>query len=122
MDTCQDINTVNLTVAATPELANVGKLIRMTRSNALEQELNIFSPISGTALIPAVFSHALLLNAPDANAYLDPGTGSLALQLLIGGLATIVAGFYSYRDRLLSWLRSRSKTKSDSCVEDDGQR
>ena len=48
----------------------------------------------------------------DAEAYLDPGTGSMLLQGLIGGLAIAVAGLAQFRMRIVSFftrLRRRPK-------------
>ena len=40
-------------------------------------------------------------------AYLDPGTGSIALQLLLGGLVAALATVKLYWDRLKAFLRRR---------------
>lgn len=42
--------------------------------------------------------------APPAQAYLDPGTGSLLLQALIGGMAALAAGIGVYWSKLKSLL------------------
>ncbi|HEX5780105.1 MAG TPA: hypothetical protein VFY21_14785 [Xanthobacteraceae bacterium] len=39
-----------------------------------------------------------------AHAYLDPGTGSIVLQAIIGGVAASLFIFRSYFDRLKGWL------------------
>ena len=46
-----------------------------------------------------------LLMAPiPAHAYLDPGTGSMFLQLLLGGVAGLAVLLKLYRQRLLSFF------------------
>jgi hypothetical protein len=55
---------------------------------------------------------ATLLEAGPARAYLDPGTGSIMLQALLGGVAgaMVVGGLYWHRLRafVTSWFRGRS--------------
>lgn len=48
-----------------------------------------------------------------AEAYLDPGTGSLIIQLVLGGIAGLVTIFKLYRERIKNFL-NRLKTKTDS--------
>jgi hypothetical protein len=58
-----------------------------------------------------------LMSAP-ANAYLDPGTGSIILQAII---ASVVVGFASMRfwwDRLLSLLGLRKQPKPSESAAD----
>ena len=55
----------------------------------------------------------LLLSMRPAHAYLDPGTGSLLLQMLIGGLSAalaIAAGFWA---RIVAVFRRRLTDRSD---------
>ena len=40
-------------------------------------------------------------------AYLDPGSGSMILQLLVGGLAAMGVALKMYWQRVLSFLRIR---------------
>ena len=40
--------------------------------------------------------------------YLDPGFGSMVIQLLIGGVAAIGAGFYMFRQRIKEFFGIRS--------------
>ena len=40
-------------------------------------------------------------------AYLDPGSGSMILQLLVGGLAAMGVALRMYWQRVLSFLRIR---------------
>lgn len=42
----------------------------------------------------------LCLPAPAAHAYLDPGTGSFLVQMLVGGVAAGAAGVAMYWNRL----------------------
>lgn len=49
-------------------------------------------------------------------AYLDPGTGSMALQLLIGGLVAALATFRLYWDRMKTFLFRKSADR-DSASE-----
>jgi hypothetical protein len=51
-----------------------------------------------------------ILFPPQASAYLDPGTGSLVVQSLIGGLAIV-----GYTVRLY-WTRIRSVFRADAPV------
>jgi hypothetical protein len=43
----------------------------------------------------------------DVFAYLDPGTGSMIVQLLVGGVAAVGVGLKLYWGRLLRVLRFR---------------
>lgn len=56
---------------------------------------------------------ALLVGATtsSAHAYLDPGTGSMALQVLLGGIAglALVGKFYWHKLLMLVGLRKREK-------------
>ena len=45
-------------------------------------------------------------------AYLDPGTGSMALQLLVGGVVAVLATVKVYWARLKSFS-ARKRTESD---------
>jgi hypothetical protein len=70
---------------------------------------------------PATFKGLILLlallvaSAGDAHAYLDPGTGSILLQALIGTLAAGAAFFATFKARLRDLFRSRkSKEANDS--------
>lgn len=42
-----------------------------------------------------------------AHAYLDPGTGSIALQLLLGGMVALLATVRLYWDRLKSFVQRK---------------
>ncbi len=41
--------------------------------------------------------------------YFDPGTGSLIIQLLIAGLASVVASFALFKNKLVSIIRKEKK-------------
>jgi len=58
----------------------------------------------------SVFSLALLLLATDAHAYLDPGTGSFLLQLLIGGALGSLFVFKRFWRQIIAFF-SRFRTK-----------
>jgi hypothetical protein len=64
-----------------------------------------------------VFILYLMLNSANANAYIDPGTGSLLLQGLIAGIA---AGAYTLK---LYWYRFKSffsrKDDKDEDLEEE---
>ncbi len=76
--------------------------------------MKVLTPINFTA----VFLTALHPGAP-AHAYLDPGTGSMMLQLLLGGIAgaLMVLRLYWYRiknSRLFrGWANKGVKEKSE---------
>ena len=53
-----------------------------------------------------------------AHAYLDPGTGSMILQLLLGGVAGLAVAGRFYWDRLLTLLRIRTPA-SEGGTRDD---
>ena len=46
--------------------------------------------------------------------YLDPGTGSMLLQLLVGGIAAIGVAMKFYWRRVLRFLRIRKDEPSES--------
>lgn len=51
-----------------------------------------------------------LLSAANAHAYIDPGTGSMALQMLIGGVLAALFAVKTYWYRFKQWLlRLRGK-------------
>jgi hypothetical protein len=63
------------------------------------------------ALFVAMFLFCSYLNG-NVEAYLDPGTGSMALQLLIGGVVAVLATVKVYWARLRSFS-TRKRTESD---------
>jgi len=65
---------------------------------------------------PAVFLFALcvlLLSANSAYAYLDAGTGSMILQVLLGGLASLAVILKIFWRRILSAFGIKKKEKED---------
>ncbi len=57
------------------------------------------------------------------SAYLDPGSGSFLIQLLIAGIAALGIAFGSQWSRIKRWLgRNKAKTvDTDDEDEDEGQ-
>ncbi len=72
------------------------------------------STVGSTGILLAIF---LLSSAKEALAYVDPATGSIFIQMLIGGLLT--ASWYLRKfwtkagARLICLLATRKKTSSD---------
>lgn len=63
-------------------------------------------PRAGTRFLP----FALLffgLRAPDAHAYLDPGTGSYLFQLVAAGILASLFTVKLYWQKLKDWVRAR---------------
>ena len=58
------------------------------------------------ALFVAMFLFCSYLSG-DVHAYLDPGTGSMALQLLVGGVVAVLATIRVYWGRLKSFAARR---------------
>ncbi len=58
------------------------------------------------ALLPAA---VLVWSAPPAHAYLDPGTGSMVLQALLGGAAGVAIAGKLYWRRFLVMIGMRSE-------------
>ena len=52
-------------------------------------------------------------------AYLDPGTGSMLVQLLVGGLAAVAVTAKFYWRRVLTLLRIRKPTPETQPAEPD---
>jgi hypothetical protein len=63
----------------------------------------------------AVFSaYFLLVLAPAAHAYLDPGSGSFLFQLLIGGLVGAAVTVRAYWGRIRAFFARRGAKKEPS--------
>ena len=60
-----------------------------------------------------------LLFAPDAFAYLDPGTGSILLQGLIAAVAAVVTYASLYWQRTKAWFRSLLRRRPAGDDTDD---
>ena len=56
---------------------------------------------------------SLFLTISSAHAYLDPGTGSIILQAIIGALAAIVVALKLYWHKFLVFLKIRKKINVD---------
>jgi hypothetical protein len=63
------------------------------------------SPRNGRGRLAPLFVFSLLV-APDAMAYLDPGTGSILLQGLIATFAATATWFSLNWRRVKSWMTS----------------
>lgn len=55
----------------------------------------------------------LALPAPEAHAYLDPGTGSFLVQMLVGGMAAGAAGVAMYWNRLKALVFGAGTEQTD---------
>jgi hypothetical protein len=60
---------------------------------------------------------ALLLAATPAYAYLDPGSGSMVVQLLLGGVAGAAVLLRMYWSRLLARLGFRQQTTASKGLD-----
>jgi hypothetical protein len=68
------------------------------------------------ALFVAMFLFCSYLSG-NVQAYLDPGTGSMALQLLVGGVVAVLATLRVYWGRLKSFTaRKRSDSGQNSPI------
>ena len=65
-------------------------------------------------VLPVFF---LLLFPLNAYAYLDPGTGSVILQGILGALAALTVVLKLYWHRILKFLRIRKSEKSMKCSD-----
>ena len=50
---------------------------------------------------------AMTFMSQNAYAYLDPGTGSILLQLLVGAISIFVLSLKSFRRRIVSLFKKR---------------
>jgi hypothetical protein len=73
-------------------------------------------------LVTAVLLGSLAVSAP-AYAYLDPGTGSMLLQLLLGGVAGALVVGKLYWARIMSFfgLGSSSDRSQDAAAGNDAE-
>ena len=51
--------------------------------------------------------------------YLDPGFGSMVIQLLIGGIAAIGAGFFMFRQKIKDFFKFRSSKEPDKKTDNE---
>ncbi len=62
---------------------------------------------------------AVLVFPRDAHAYLDTGTASMVLQLLVASAAAGMVFFRQYRDKLKAFLGRRSREPDESAGGED---
>ena len=61
---------------------------------------------------------AALVVSPSAFAYLDPGSGSLLLQVILGGIAGLLVAGKLFWWRILEFFGIKQTSKSKSASED----
>lgn len=72
----------------------------------------------GNTIVHAVGLAVVLMAMPRAaDAYIDPGTGSMILQLLLGGVAGALVVGKLYWHKLLALFRHGSKTSQKEAKE-----
>jgi hypothetical protein len=69
--------------------------------------------------VPTLRSQLFHGRVPGVFAYLDPGTGSMLVQLIVGGVAAAGVAAKLYWRRLLSLLRIRREKPELRSVEPD---
>jgi hypothetical protein len=74
-------------------------------------ELGVTNLLTPRAL--AVLALFAVMERP-AHAYVDPGSGSMLLQLLLGGIAGVAVAVRMYWQRLRAFFGSRSDTTPKS--------
>ena len=70
-----------------------------------------------TIYVPCLLGLALTGLAAPAYAYLDPGTGSMILQILLGGAAGVAFAGRLYWRRFLEMIGARPETATASAPE-----
>lgn len=60
-------------------------------------------------LFSSAFCILLIVTQP-AYAYLDPVTGSFIVQGIVGGIAAIMVGFRSFREKVINFFKGKSKS------------
>jgi len=68
-------------------------------------------------VVPALF----LTAPPRAFAYLDPGTGSMFLQLLLGGIAGVLIVTKLYWQQLVRLVRGQKPGQKTTQPSEDGE-
>ena len=66
----------------------------------------------------AVAAVIILIPTAQAYAYLDPGTGSFLLQILVAGLLGILFAVRVFRDRIVIFFRRLTGRSSSSSSDD----
>ncbi|MCY1437187.1 hypothetical protein D9M71_533390 [compost metagenome] len=74
--------------------------------------------MKGKVVVASVLT-AFLLMPCQAFAYLDPGTGSIIIQGIIGAIAASIVVIRAYWERLRKVLRIRSKKESTETSNKD---
>lgn len=67
--------------------------------------------------VAGLFFYLSLLS--NAHAYLDPGTGSIILQAILGGIAVSIATISMYYQRMKLFFLGRKKNKEESGQKTD---
>lgn len=68
----------------------------------------------------AIFSATMILMASPAHAYLDAGTGSMVLQLIVGGVAGLLMAVKLYWRKILVTLGIKKELPEEpSAVDSD---
>lgn len=62
----------------------------------------------------------ILILAPAAHAYLDPGSGSFIFQILIGGLLGVAVAVKAFWGRIWGFLTRRKQGKTEERVGKKG--
>ena len=95
----------------TPEAARVHRTDLQPARSARTEVTRIGRQRPGGGTWRFTLAGAIGIAAPEAHAYLDPGAGSMLLQVLLGGLAGVgvLAKLYWYRVRKLFARREGRK-------------
>jgi hypothetical protein len=72
------------------------------------------------ALVPSLMFFGVLSLSTPAYAYLDPGTGSMILQLLLGGAAGVAMVFKLYWHKIKTVLGYAPKSDDYTETEETG--
>ena len=73
------------------------------------------------ASLAVLFAAAVLWDASPAYAYLDPGTGSIILQALLGGIAGAAIAAKLYWSRIKSFFGGKTQAEPGLDVETDSK-
>ena len=74
---------------------------------------------SGPTIRSRLVAAAVLVGmGPSAYAYIDPGTASIVLQAIVGGIAVAAVYFRAQTMRFLSLFRRRTRRKDDTSEPD----
>lgn len=75
--------------------------------------------IGGYSVLLALAATILGVSTSSAHAYLDPGTGSLILQVLLGGIAGVAVAGKMYWHKFCTLLGIRQEIEQDNQVSDN---